>query len=143
MWGTSFLVFERTTGRFLEFFCGTQSTRPIAGDIAVFLPLIQADIDRKAAAGADVSQMKPHFANPALSRCGWRRASVAIRGTFPTCNPALWSFTDLPPQESINRRDLQVLTHPGASEVETVKRRRFVLAESSLPVVVEPAKACR
>ena len=47
MYGTSFLVFERTTGRFL----GT--TRPTAGDIAVFLPLTQADIDRKAA-GADV-----------------------------------------------------------------------------------------
>ena len=64
MWGTSFLVFERSTGRFLEFFCGTVSTRPIAGDIAVFLPLIQADIDRKKAAGADVSQMKPHGPQP-------------------------------------------------------------------------------
>src|SRR3972149_6918698 len=47
MYGTSFLVFERTTGRFLEFFCGTKSTRPVAGDIAVFLPLTKADIARK------------------------------------------------------------------------------------------------
>jgi hypothetical protein len=29
MYGTSFLVFERSTGRFLELFCGTKSTRPI------------------------------------------------------------------------------------------------------------------
>ncbi len=29
MCGTSFLVFEASTGRFLEFFCGTKSTRPI------------------------------------------------------------------------------------------------------------------
>lgn len=36
MYGTSFLVFERTAGRFLEFFCGSKSTRPIAGDIAAF-----------------------------------------------------------------------------------------------------------
>ena len=60
MYGTSFLVFERTTGRFL----GT--TRPTAGDIAVFLPLTQADIDRKAAGGADVSQMEPHGAARSL-----------------------------------------------------------------------------
>lgn len=62
--GTSFLVVERTTGRMLEFFCGSKSTRPIAGDIAVFLPLTQADIDRKKAAGADVGQMKPHGPKP-------------------------------------------------------------------------------
>ena len=64
MYGTSFLVFERTTGRFLELFFGTKSARPIAGDLAVYLALSQADIDRKAAAGADVSQMKPHGPQP-------------------------------------------------------------------------------
>jgi hypothetical protein len=64
MYGTSFLVFERGTGRFLEFFCGNKSTRPIAGDIAAFMALTQADIDRKKAAGADVSQMTPHGPQP-------------------------------------------------------------------------------
>ena len=41
MYGTSFLVFERSSGRFLEFFCGNESTRPIAGDIAAFMALTQ------------------------------------------------------------------------------------------------------
>ena len=27
MYGLSFLVYERSTGRFLEFFCGSKSTR--------------------------------------------------------------------------------------------------------------------
>ncbi|MEN6365657.1 MAG: hypothetical protein ABFC88_02450 [Thermoguttaceae bacterium] len=61
MYGTSFLVFERSTGRFLEFFCGTKSTRPVAGDIAVFLPLTASQIDAKKAnnnGDVDVSQMK-------------------------------------------------------------------------------------
>ena len=48
----------------LAAFLGT--TRPTAGDIAVFLPLTQADIDRKAAGGADVSQMEPHGAARSL-----------------------------------------------------------------------------
>lgn len=70
MYGTSFLVFERTTGRFLEFFeffCGTKSTRPVAGDIAVFLPVTASQIDAKKAnnnGGADVSQTKAHGPQP-------------------------------------------------------------------------------
>ncbi|MCX7428971.1 MAG: hypothetical protein NTW96_25515 [Planctomycetia bacterium] len=59
-YGPSFLVFERSTGRFLEFFCGTKSSRIEANKIFAFLPLTQADIDAKAAAGNDVSDLKPH-----------------------------------------------------------------------------------
>ena len=47
-------------------------TRPTAGDIAVFLPLTQADIDRKAAGGADVSQMEPDgtaWSSHAIQNC--------------------------------------------------------------------------
>lgn len=38
MYGPSFLVFERTTCRFLEFFCGTKSTRTEAGKMFPYLP---------------------------------------------------------------------------------------------------------
>ncbi len=58
--GPSFLVYERTTARFLEFFCGNKSSRLEAKKLYPFLPLAQADIDAKAAAGNDVSDLKPH-----------------------------------------------------------------------------------
>jgi hypothetical protein len=64
MYGTSFLLFERSSGRFVEFFFGTKSTRPEAGNISVYLPLTQADIDRKKADGADMSKAKPHGPMP-------------------------------------------------------------------------------
>lgn len=44
MYGPSFLVFERSTARFLEFFCGSKSTRSEAKKIYPFLPLTDADI---------------------------------------------------------------------------------------------------
>ncbi len=45
MYGLSFLVYERTTGRFLEFFCGSKSTRSESKKVLPFLPLAQAAID--------------------------------------------------------------------------------------------------
>ena len=48
MYGPSFLVYERSTGRFLEFFCGNKSSRSEAKKVYPYLPLSQADIDAKA-----------------------------------------------------------------------------------------------
>ena len=56
----SFLVFERGTGRFLEFFCGSKSTRSEAKKLYPFLPLTTADIARQQAAGNDVDGLEPH-----------------------------------------------------------------------------------
>lgn len=44
MYGISFLVYERSTNCFLEWFCGTKSTRPEAKKINPFLTLTEADI---------------------------------------------------------------------------------------------------
>jgi hypothetical protein len=44
MYGPSFLVFERSSGQFLEFFCGSKSTRAEAKKIYPFLPITEADI---------------------------------------------------------------------------------------------------
>jgi hypothetical protein len=66
MYGPSFLVYEATTGRFLEFFCGNKSARAEAANLYPFLPLSQADIDAKAAAGRDVSKLTPHPAVPVM-----------------------------------------------------------------------------
>jgi hypothetical protein len=64
-YGPAFLVFERSTGRFLEFFCGTKSSRIEAKNLFPLLPLTQADIDAKRAVGYDVSGLKPHGPIPA------------------------------------------------------------------------------
>jgi hypothetical protein len=58
--GISFLVWERSTNQFLEIWFGNKSSRPEAKKLFPYLPLSQADIDRKAAANADVEGLVPH-----------------------------------------------------------------------------------
>ena len=60
MYGPSFLVFERSRGLFLEFFCGSKSSRSEAKKVYPYLPLSQADIDAKAAKGEEVGDLQPH-----------------------------------------------------------------------------------
>jgi len=55
MYGPSFLVFERSSGRLLEFFCGSKSTRGEAKKIYPYLPLTEADI-----AARELSDVEPH-----------------------------------------------------------------------------------
>jgi len=57
--GISFLVLERSTGRFSEVFFGNKSSRPEAKKIFPYLPVSQSDIDRKEAAGNDMSGAVP------------------------------------------------------------------------------------
>lgn len=38
MYGPSFLLYERTTGRFVEWFCNNKSSRIAAGKVSAFLP---------------------------------------------------------------------------------------------------------
>jgi hypothetical protein len=59
-WGVSFLVYERSTRRFLEFFCGNKSSRIESKKLFPFLPLRQEAIDALEAAGNDVSDLEPH-----------------------------------------------------------------------------------
>jgi len=59
-YGVSFLVYERTSRRFLELFFGNKSSRPEAKKLYSYCLINQADIDRKAAAGQDVTGLVPH-----------------------------------------------------------------------------------
>ena len=119
MWGTSFLVLERTTGRFLEFFCGSKSTRPIAGDIAVFLPLSQAQIDAKKAAGADVSKMEPHGPRPCTLKVRLAKNKRSHSWHVPDVQPCSVPFTNLPAINVIADEIIRFLTVK-SGEVETV-----------------------
>ena len=58
--GPSFLVIERSTRRFLEFFCGSKSARGEAKKIFSYLTLTQGAIDVLATKGEDTTGMVPH-----------------------------------------------------------------------------------
>jgi hypothetical protein len=106
MYGPSFLVYERSTGQFLEFFCGTKSARTEAKRIYPCLPLTQAMIDALEATGVDTSGMEPRGSHPVtlksklVEKGQWSwHVPVAIKCSTP--------FTKLPPAavivEQINK----------------------------------------
>ena len=55
MYGVSLLVYERTTGRFLEFFCASKSARKGAKSLYGYMPLTAADVKARA-----LKDEKPH-----------------------------------------------------------------------------------
>lgn len=100
MFGPSFLVFERSTGQFLEFFCGTKSARAEARKIYPYCPLTQGDIDAAARAGNDVSGLVPHGPIPVTLK-----SKLVERGSYswhvPVALKCSTPFTKLPPTEVI------------------------------------------
>ena len=66
MYGPSFLVIEESSRRFLEFFCGSKSSRSEAKRIFPFLTLTPGAIDAMAARGDDVTGLVPHGPLPVL-----------------------------------------------------------------------------
>ena len=108
MYGTSFLVFEVSTGRFLEFFCGSKSTRPIAADIAVFLPLTQAQIDAKKKAGADVGKMEAHGPRPCTMKVRLAKNKRGHSWHVPEIQSCSVPVTNLPDMKVI----VEVQYHP-------------------------------
>lgn len=87
MYGVTFLVYERTTCRFLEFYCGTASTRPEAGKILPYIP----------------SQAN-NFSADALTL----GAAFVERGSFswhvPVVKPCSTAFDVLPSSEQVIRQ---------------------------------------
>ncbi len=102
LYGPSFLVFERSQGVFLEFFCGNKSSRSEAKNICSYLPLTQADIDARAARGEDVNGLVPHGPLPLTLKSrlvekgpySWHIPLVA------KCNEP---FTNLPGMDQITK----------------------------------------
>lgn len=96
MYGPSFLVYERSTGRFYEFFCGTKSARTEAKRIYPYLPLTQAQIDANSA----LANQQPHG-----PRALTLRSKLVEKGTYswhvPVASPCTTPFTELPPTEEI------------------------------------------
>jgi hypothetical protein len=100
MYGPSFLVIEESSGRFLEFFCGSKSTRSEAKKIYPFLPLTVADIARQKAAGNDVSDLAAHGPLPLTLK-----SRLVEKGSYswhvPVVTKCAEPFTRLPKMEQI------------------------------------------
>jgi hypothetical protein len=118
-YGPSFLVYEESTGRFLEFFCGNKSSRIEAKKLFPFLPLTQADIGAKAAAGNDVSNLKPHGPVPVTLKV---KVAENRKGTWhvPVVTICTTPFGRLPSEEVIVREITKFLTIKD-NGVETVQ----------------------
>jgi hypothetical protein len=108
-YGPSFLVFERSTKRFLEFFCGNKSSRIEAKKLFPFLPLSQADIDAKAENGNAVGDLKPHGPIPVTLKT---KVAENRKGTWhvPVVVMCASPFTTLPSDDIIRREITKFLT---------------------------------
>ena len=119
MYGPSFLVYERNTKQFLEFFCGTKSTRSEAKKIYPFLPLSQADIDRQAKAGNDVTGLQPHGPLPLTLK-----SRLVEKSTYswhvPVISKCNEPFTKLPTMDRIVK-EITAFVNCQGDGVEVVK----------------------
>lgn len=121
--GPSFLVIERTTGRFLELFLGAPTHRPEAKKIYPNLPVTEADIERLKAAGKDVTGLEPHGPLPITL------ASKYIQKEFswyvPVVRPCSTPFAKLPPMEKIVEEIRKFLSQKSevVDDVPDTKRR--------------------
>ncbi|MEN6367674.1 MAG: hypothetical protein ABFC88_12760 [Thermoguttaceae bacterium] len=124
-YGPSFLVYERTTSRFLEFFCGNKSSRIEAKKIYPFLAISQADIDARAAAGNDVSDLTPHGPLPVTLKV---KLTENKKGSWhvPVTTKCSTPFTKVPALEKIVVEMQKFLTvkDNGVERVEEQKAAR-------------------
>jgi hypothetical protein len=120
MWGTSFLIYERSTGLPLEFFLGSKSSRPIAGELADYLPLNEQQIAAKREAGQDVSRLMPHGPLPVTLSVRLAKNGRGHTWHVPEVAASSLPFTHLPPAEEIMEEITRFLTikNEGGEEVK-------------------------
>lgn len=111
-YGPTYLVYERSTKKFYEFFCGNSSGRAESATINTYLPVTQAMIDE-----GYTDESEPRFAKPMnLS------SRFVKKGTFewfaPVASDCLTPF-DLPPVELI-KSELERFKKLDEPEVEVV-----------------------
>jgi len=85
MFGVSFLVYERSSSRFLEWFCGTKSTRSEAKKIYPYLPLLAGDIEARKLTGVEPHGPLPFTMNNKLvEKKQWKwHAPIVVRCSTP------------------------------------------------------------
>jgi len=121
MFGPSFLVYERSTGQFLEFFCGTKSARTEAKKVFPYLPLTATMID----ANPDLMGQSPHGPIPVTLK-----SKLVERGSYswhvPVAVKCSSPFTKLPPAEVIYKEIEKFLAvkKEGAEVVKEADNRK-------------------
>lgn len=108
MFGPSFLVFERNTGKFYEFFCGNKSARMEAGKFSSYLPVSEeqaAQFGIKAQPPQPLTLRAKYIERP---RYSWHAPQVTKCST---------PFSNLPPIEKIVE-EINKFLNPKAAEVE-------------------------
>lgn len=114
MFGPSFLVFERNTGKFYEFFCGNKSARIESGKFSNYLP-----VNEEQAAAFNVKAQPPQ---PLTMRAKYierpRQAWYA-----PQVTKCSTPFTNLPSIEKIVE-EINKFQNPKASDVEVAEGGR-------------------
>jgi hypothetical protein len=107
MYGPSFLVYERSSGRFLEFFCGSKSARTEAKRIYPFLPLTAADIKAR-----NLIDEEPHGPLAATLK-----SRLVEKGSYswhvPVAVKCATPFTKMPPMERIVKEIITFTTIKG------------------------------
>lgn len=114
MYGPSFLVYERTSGQFLEFFCGSKSARNEAKNIYPFLPLTEGDIKAR-----KLTDQEAHGPLPMTLT-----SKLVEKGTFtwhvPVANKCSRPITNVPATEKIVAEIIKFIT-PKEDGVERVE----------------------
>lgn len=113
--GPSFLVIERSTGRFLEYFLGAPTHRPEAQKIYPNLPLTANDIERLKAAGRPVEGLEPHGPIPVTLKTKYIEREFSWY--VPVALPCSVPFGKLPAMEKIVAEITKFLSEK--SEVES------------------------
>ena len=120
MYGPSFLVWERSSGQFLEFFCGSKSTRSEAKKIYPALPVTEADIKARG-----LSDVEPHGPIPITMRSKLVKKK-AFSWHVPVIGKCSTPLDGLPSNDVIIR-EIQRFVNPSEDNIEkvteTVNRR--------------------
>ncbi len=116
MYGVSFLVYERSSGRFLEWFCGTKSTRSEAKKIYPYLPLLPSDIESRKLVGVEPHGPLPFTMNNKLvEKKTWKwHAPIVVKCSTPF---------ERVPDEALIIREMERFLNPPASVEKVVEEK--------------------
>jgi len=113
MYGTSFLVFERTTCRFLEYFCGTKSTRSESKKIFPYLTMTAEDLTKRGLNGEPHGPLPFRMNVKLVEKKKWSwHAPVVVKCSTP--------FSNLPTREVVIR-EMERFLNPSDSGTEKVQ----------------------
>jgi hypothetical protein len=112
MYGPSFLVYERSSGRFLEWFCGSKSTRSEAKKIYPYLALTAEDIEKRGLNGVEPHGPLPFTMNVKLvEKRDWKWHA-------PVVTPCSTPFDAIPTSKIV--REMERFLNPPVAAVEKV-----------------------